>query len=48
MDYYANDSLGSWTVNNEKNRPPRNLRKPKTTTVRSGNHQKIKIEYEIT
>ncbi|XP_046353619.2 2-(3-amino-3-carboxypropyl)histidine synthase subunit 1-like [Haliotis rufescens] len=23
MDFYANDSLGAWTVNNEANRPPR-------------------------
>ncbi|XP_005107942.1 2-(3-amino-3-carboxypropyl)histidine synthase subunit 1 [Aplysia californica] len=23
MDYYANESLGSWTVNNEVNKPPR-------------------------
>lgn len=29
MDYYANDSLGPWTVNNEENRPKqtRSLRK---------------------
>ncbi len=29
MDYYANDSLGAWTVNNELHRPVRN--KPKRT-----------------
>ena len=23
MDYYSNDSLGAWTVNNEKHRPLR-------------------------
>ena len=28
MDYYANDSLGPWTVNNEANRPQRQ-RKPR-------------------
>ena len=27
MDYYANDSLGAWTVNNEAHRPVRT--KPK-------------------
>lgn len=27
MDYYANNSLGSWTVNHESNRPPRTTRK---------------------
>uniref|UniRef100_A0A0B7A5D2 Uncharacterized protein n=1 Tax=Arion vulgaris TaxID=1028688 RepID=A0A0B7A5D2_9EUPU len=26
MDYYANDSLGSWTVNSEANRPLRQRR----------------------
>ena len=36
MDYYANDSLGPWTVNNEVNKPPRPVRK----TARS----KVKIE----
>jgi len=29
MDYYANDSLGNWTVNNEENRPQRPKRRPK-------------------
>jgi len=37
MDYYANDSLGPWTVNNEKHRPPR---KPRV------NKQPIKVAYE--
>jgi len=27
MDYYANDSLGSWTVNNKLNQPVRGRRK---------------------
>eukprot|EP00111_Clytia_hemisphaerica_P016390 TCONS_00048525-protein len=36
MDYYANESLGPWTVNNEKHRP---VRKPR-------NKQPIKIQYE--
>ncbi|RUS80880.1 hypothetical protein EGW08_011351 [Elysia chlorotica] len=36
MDYYANDSLGPWTVNNEANKPPRPPRK----TARA----KVKIE----
>jgi len=30
MDYYANESLGSWTVNNVKHRPIRNKPKPRT------------------
>jgi len=29
MDFYANDSLGPWTVNNEVHRPQRQ-RKPRT------------------
>lgn len=29
MDFYANDSLGAWTVNNEVHRPQRQ-RKPRT------------------
>ena len=29
MDFYANDSLGPWTVNNEVHRPQR-TRKPRT------------------
>lgn len=37
MDYYANQSLGPWTVNNEKHRPER---------VRPKVRQKVKIEYE--
>ena len=28
MDFYANESLGDWTVNNEKLRPKRPTRKP--------------------
>ena len=27
MDYYANDSLGPWTINNAANKPPRPPRK---------------------
>jgi 2-(3-amino-3-carboxypropyl)histidine synthase len=34
MDFYSNDSLGNWTVNNADNRP-----KPKV-------RQKINIEYD--
>ena len=30
MDFYANESLGAWTVNNEKHRPV----KPKTQRVK--------------
>nr|XP_002738492.1 PREDICTED: diphthamide biosynthesis protein 1-like [Saccoglossus kowalevskii] len=33
MDFYANDSLGPWTVNNESNRPSRN-RKAKIITLK--------------
>eukprot|EP00054_Salpingoeca_dolichothecata_P010763 m.59881 g.59881 ORF g.59881 m.59881 type:complete len:427 (-) comp19137_c0_seq1:56-1336(-) len=33
MDFYANDSLGAWTVNNEKNRPERRRRKHKHVAV---------------
>lgn len=43
MDYYANDSLGPWTVNNEKNRP---ARPPRANNKPRG--QKLKIEYETT
>ena len=35
MDFYANDSLGNWTVNDPSNR-----------TVRTKPRQKIKIELE--
>ncbi|XP_065055136.1 2-(3-amino-3-carboxypropyl)histidine synthase subunit 1-like [Rhopilema esculentum] len=28
MDFYANESLGDWTVNNERHRPKRPIRKP--------------------
>ena len=29
MDYYSNDSLGPWTVNNEAHKPPRRKRSAK-------------------
>lgn len=29
MDYYANDSLGDWTVNNAKHRPQKNKARPR-------------------
>ena len=35
MDFYANDSLGNWTVNDPTNRP-----------IRATQRQKIKIELE--
>ena len=31
MDFYANSSLGPWTVNNEANRPKRTITKAKRT-----------------
>lgn len=33
MDFYANESLGEWTVNNEKHRPKR----PYRTGVKNSN-----------
>ena len=46
MDFYANDSLGTWTPNNEANRPARPRRtKPNIgvskTLTNVGNDQKI-------
>jgi len=35
MDYYANDSLGPWTVNNERHRPARGRRKHITVETES-------------
>ena len=32
MDFYANDSLGPWTPNNEQHRPQRVKRNPKKNT----------------
>ncbi|XP_066295537.1 2-(3-amino-3-carboxypropyl)histidine synthase subunit 1-like [Branchiostoma lanceolatum] len=34
MDFYANASLGPWTVNNEKHRPPRPVRQKRTVTAK--------------
>ena len=35
MDFYANESLGAWTVNNEKHRPKRTNPKPSSKGIRS-------------
>lgn len=37
MDFYANDSLGEWTVNNKLN---------KTNAPTTLSRNKVKIEYE--
>jgi hypothetical protein len=38
MDYYANSSLGIWTVNNEANRPVR-VRKPRSNIGKKGSSE---------
>lgn len=35
MDFYANDSLGPWTVNNVKHQPPRKQRPRKTVPIKT-------------
>ncbi|KAI8507356.1 Diphthamide biosynthesis protein 1 [Branchiostoma belcheri] len=35
MDFYANSSLGPWTVNNEKHRPARPVRQKRTVSVKA-------------
>ena len=35
MDFYANESLGEWTVNNEKHRPKRTIGKLASKTSRT-------------
>ena len=42
MDFYANDSLGEWTVNNEANRPKR--APPSHRRKRGGGAGVIKVE----
>ena len=43
MDFYANESLGEWTVNNERHRPKR----PSRTGVRNSN-AKLTEKSEVT
>lgn len=35
MDFYANDSLDPWTVNNVKHQPPRKQRPRKTVPIKT-------------
>lgn len=35
MDFYANESLGPWTVNNTKHQPPRKQRLKKTIQIKA-------------
>ena len=40
MDFYANDSLGVWTVNNEKHRPKRTNVKSSCKGIRNPEQDK--------
>jgi len=47
MDYYASDSLGAWTVNNEANRPvqaPRRTPRVKQTVQLTDTEVKVPID----
>lgn len=42
MDFYANESLGDWTVNNEKHRPKRTGHKQASkSTLNKAENQRI-------